>query len=61
MLIYQERLFTDLSNKVYISNNTEDLSVFTMITSINESKTLTKHISCECRYDGKILFKSMVE
>ena len=26
-----------------------------MITGINESKTLTKHISCECkcRFDGK--------
>ena len=30
---------------------TEDLnlSVFHMITGINESKTLTKHISCECK------------
>ena len=34
-----------LSNKVY-PNKTEDLnlSVFNMITGINESKTLTKHI-----------------
>ena len=46
-----------LSNKVCIPNKTEDLtlSVFNMITGINESKTLTKHISCKCkcRFDGK--------
>ena len=46
----------ELSNKVYILNNTEDLnlSVFNMFTGINESKTLTKHISCErkCKLDG---------
>ena len=37
----------DLSNKVCIPNKTEDvnLSVFNMITGINELKTLTKHIS----------------
>ena len=23
-----------------------------MITGINESKTSTKHISCECKFDG---------
>ena len=41
----------DLSNKVCVPNKTEDLnlSVFNMITGINESKTLTKHISCECK------------
>ena len=47
----------DLSNKVCVPNKTEDLnlSMFNMITGINESKTLTKHISCECkcRFDGK--------
>ena len=47
----------DLSNKACLPNETEDLnlSVFNMITSINESETLTKHISCECkcRFDGK--------
>ena len=33
------------------NNKTEDfnISVFNIITSINESKTLTKHISCECK------------
>ena len=30
----------DLSNKVYVPNKTEDL---------NESRILTKHISCECK------------
>ena len=41
----------DLSNKASIPNKTEDLnlSVFNMITGINESKTLTKHISCKCK------------
>ena len=41
----------DLSNKVCVPNETEDLtlSVFNIITAINESKTLTKHISCECK------------
>ena len=41
----------DLSNKVCIPNKTEDLNlrVFNMITEIIESKTLAKHISCECK------------
>ena len=41
----------DLSNKVYVPNKKEDLnlSVFNIITRINESKTLTKHISYECK------------
>ena len=47
----------DLSNKVCIPNKTEGLNliVFNMITGINESKTLTKHISskCKCKFDGK--------
>ena len=47
----------DSSNKACVPNKTEDLnlSVFSMITGTNESKTLTKHISCECKYrfDGK--------
>ena len=46
-----------LSNKLCVLNKTEhlNLSLFNMITVINESKTLTKHISCECkcRFDGK--------
>ena len=37
----------DLSNKICVPNKTEDLnlSMFNMITGINESKTLAKHIS----------------
>ena len=46
----------DLSNKICIPNKSEDLnlSVFNMITRINESKTLTKNISREykCRFNG---------
>ena len=38
----------DLANKTCVPNKTEDLnlSVFHMITKINESKKITKHISC---------------
>ena len=47
----------NLSNKVCVSNETEDLnlSMFNMIKGINESKTLTKHISskCKCKFDGR--------
>ena len=47
----------DLSYKPCLPNNLEDLnlSVFNMVTVINESKTLTKHITCKCkcRFDGK--------
>ena len=46
----------DLSNKVCIPNEKEDLNlnVFNMIIQINYSKTLTKHISCgwKYRFDG---------
>ena len=49
--------FNDLTNKVCITSKTEglNLSVFNMITRINESETLTKHISCECKckFDGR--------
>ena len=43
---------TDLSHKVCVFNKTEDLnlSFLNMIAGINESKTLTKHILCECKY-----------
>ena len=41
--------------KACVPNKTEDLnlSVFNIITRINESKTLTQHISCEfrCKFD----------
>ena len=47
----------DLSNRVYVPNKTEDLnlSVLNVITGINESETLTRHLSCECkcRFEGR--------
>ena len=50
-------VLNDLSNKVYVPNKTEDLnlSLFDIITGINQSKTLTKHISCECKckFEGR--------
>ena len=41
-----------MTYKVCFPNKTEhlDLSVFNMITGINESEILTKHISCKCEY-----------
>ena len=41
----------DLSNKICIPNKIGklNLTVFNMITGINESKTLTKHLSCKCK------------
>ena len=41
----------DLLHKVCVPNKTEDLnlSVFNILTEINESKTLIKHILCECK------------
>ena len=41
----------DLSNKIWVPNKTEDLnlSMFSMVTRINESKTLPKYMSCECK------------
>ena len=48
---------TDLCNKVCVPNETEDLnlSMFNMNTGINESKTLKKYISyeCKCKFDGR--------
>ena len=49
-------ILIDLSNKVCIQIKKDlNLSVFDMIAGINESKTLTKHFSCEFkwRFDGK--------
>ena len=46
----------DLSNRLCVPDKIEvlNLNVFNMITGINESKTLTKHISCncECKFGG---------
>ena len=40
-------ILNDLSNNVCVPNKTKDLNLskFSMITGLNESKTLTKHIS----------------
>ena len=50
-------ILNDLSNRVCVPSKTEDLNlhIFDMITGINELKTLTKHISCKCKYnfDGR--------
>ena len=47
----------DLSDKLCVPNKKKDLnlSVFNMITGINELKTLAKHRSCErkCKFDGR--------
>ena len=37
----------DFSNKMGVKTEDLNLSVFNMITGINESKTLTKHVSCK--------------
>ena len=47
----------DLSNRVCVPDKTADLGlhIFSIITGINESKTLAKHLSCkcECKFNGK--------
>ena len=47
----------DLSNKVRFPDKTEDLdlNVFNRIKGINELKTLTKLISCECKCKKEIV------
>ena len=51
----------DLSNKVCALNETEDLNLnmFNMLTGINESKTLTKHISCE--FKCKLMKENVIQ
>ena len=57
----------DLSSKICVPGNTEDvnLNVFNIVTRINESKSLIKHISCgcKCKFDGKkvIHFKNGIK
>ena len=55
--IASSKTLNDLSNKLCVPNKTEDLnlSVFSMIKGINESKTLIKHISyeCKCKFNGR--------
>ena len=48
----------------YLKTEDLNLSVSNMITAINESKTLAKHVSCKCKceFDAKkLLFKLTVE
>ena len=42
--------FNDLANRICVPNKTEDINlhVFNMTTGIDESKTIPKHISCDC-------------
>ena len=51
----------DLSNKVCVPNNTEDLNLimFNMITGIKESKTLIKHISENV--DVKLMEENLIQ
>ena len=45
-----------LSNKLLVPNKREDLNihVFNMITGINQSKILAKHVcECKCKFDGR--------
>ena len=50
-------ILNDLSNNLCVPNKIENiiLSVFNMITGINESKILTKYVSCKCKckFDGR--------
>ena len=41
----------DPSGRTSVPNKEENvnLNAFNMITRVNESKTLTKHISCDCK------------
>ena len=43
--------FNVLSTKIYVLSETKDVN---MITRINKSKTLVKHISCDykCKFDS---------
>ena len=46
----------DLSSRICVPNKIDvNLSIFNIITRLNESKTLTKHISCKCKckFDGR--------
>ena len=42
----------ELSMKIWVPSATKDINVtvFNMITRINELKALVKHISCDCKY-----------
>ena len=50
-------IVNDVFNKTCVSNKTEDLnlSMLNIIAGINESKALTRHVSCQCKckLDGR--------
>ena len=45
--------FDDPSGRICVPNNIENviMDVFNMITKANPSKTLTRLISCKCKFD----------
>ena len=47
----------DLSNKVCVPNKTKDLNlnIINIVTEIDDSNTLTNHVSweCKCKFDGR--------
>ena len=49
MLVVVILLMTCLIKYMFQIKKVLNLSVFNMIPDLNESKILTKHISCECR------------
>ena len=55
LLVLKKKLFVKF--QVFVLNKIEDLnlSVFNIMTGINESKTLIKHISfeCKCKFHGR--------
>ena len=44
--------FNDPSGRAYVAHKIKDiiLNVFNILTRLNESKALPKHISCKCKY-----------
>ena len=55
----------DLSNRLCVSNETEDLNlhVFNMIAGRNKSRTLSKYIlsKCECKCDSVVICDGIIE
>ena len=51
--------FNDVSNRVCVPNKTEDFNIhdFNMITRINESKSLTKNVSCKSEFKFDVSVK----
>ena len=51
LVVGSRNTLNDLSNRLCVPNKTEDLNIhiFKIITGKNESKILTKDVSCECK------------